>query len=105
MPETDINAPPGPTEAWMAEAAEELRAMKSYVAVVATLERSEDAGLLARALSVPIALADRIRRDEMRTRREAHRVAVAEKNDELGIPNCDHLLSRPDCSECNKVPK
>lgn len=84
---------------------ERLRDFAGFASAVATLRRSADALLLATSLQIPIVLADRIRSDDSRVRREAHHAAVAARNDELGIPNCDHLISDPNCAECQKTPQ
>jgi hypothetical protein len=100
-----INAPSGKTEKRMSEGIEALRDLKHYADAVGTLDRDEDASLLAVSLNVSISLAERIRRKHLRVRLDAHRAAVVARNDELGIPNCDHLARDPACRECNKQPK
>lgn len=103
MTETDaINAPPGEVEARLNVEVARLRSFKEFAHAHSTLARSEDADLLVLSLTVSIALASRIRNQHMTVRAKAHHAAVAAQNDERGIPNCDHLIPKPDCPECMK---
>lgn len=104
MPNDAMNAPPGEVEARLDVALKDLRDLRGYAGAVNVTERDADAQLLEMSLTVVIAVALRMKRVRLQARYSAHRAAVVARNDELGIPNCDHLIPDPECPECTKNP-
>jgi hypothetical protein len=82
-----------------------IRELKEVVAAIRVLERDGRAGALEGMLSASLILLDLITSGRRATRRREYDASCRSLNDLLGVANCDHLITDPECTECTKRPK